>query len=257
MEVAIIGAGPIGLYFANLCEANNIDYKIFEADTFIGGQLTHLYPEKIIYNIPGIPEITAANYVADLSSRLSTNKIMLGTKINAIEELKQAYNYIIVATGVGECIPRKLELENEDKYNVLYYLHDYSFLKNKKVIIFGGGNSALDWAKQLSEVCNVSLVHRRDEFRGNAETIKGCDIRVFLSYVPEGLSDNVVTLKSIKTSETIDLNYDYILVNFGQVVNKTTFEAADNLFYIGDVTGSKTIAEGIEAADRLFKQLFK
>ena len=257
MEVAIIGAGPIGLYFANLCEANNIDYKIFEADTFIGGQLTHLYPEKIIYNIPGIPEITAADYIADLSSRLSTNKIILGSKINAIEELKQAYNYVIVATGIGECTPRKLELENEDKYNILYYLHDYSFLKNKKVIIFGGGNSALDWAKQLSAICEVSLVHRRDEFRGNADTIKGCDLHLFLSYIPKCLSENVVTLQSVKTDEAIDLNYDYILVNFGQLVNKTTFEAADNIYYIGDVTGSKTIAEGIEAADNLFKQLFE
>ena len=257
MEVAIIGAGPIGLYFANLCEANNIDYKIFEADTFIGGQLTHLYPEKIIYNIPGIPEITAADYIADLSSRLSTNKIILGSKINAIEELKQAYNYVIVATGIGECTPRKLELENEDKYNVLYYLHDYSFLKNKKVVVFGGGNSALDWAKQLSEICEVSLVHRRDEFRGNADTIKGCDLQLFLSYVPKCLSENVVTLQSVKTGEAIGVNYDYILVNFGQLINKTTFEAADNIYYIGDVTGSKTIAEGIEAADNLFKQLFK
>ena len=110
MEVAIIGAGPIGLYFANLCEANNIDYKIFEADTFIGGQLTHLYPEKIIYNIPGISEITAADYIANLSSKLAPNKIILGNEINAIEELKQAYNYVIVATGIGECIPRSTEL---------------------------------------------------------------------------------------------------------------------------------------------------
>ena len=99
-------------------------------------------------------------------------------------------------------------------------------------------------------------MHRRDEFRGNADTIKDCDLQLFLSYVPKCLSENTVTLQSVKTNETIDLSYDYILVNFGQLVNKTTFEAADNIYYIGDVTGSKTIAEGIEAADNLFKQLF-
>ena len=70
------------------------------------------------------------------------------------------------------------------------------------------------------------------------------------------MSENVVTLQSVKTGEVIDLNYDYILVNFGQLVTKTAFEAANNIHYIGDVTGSKTIAEGIEAADNLFKQLF-
>ena len=257
MKVAIIGAGPIGLYFANLCEKNNIDYTIFEADSFIGGQLTHLYPEKLIYNIPGIESIKAADYIALLASKLDHSKFILGHKINAIEGLKQAYNHIIIATGIGEYQPRKLGIDNEEKYNVLYSLKDYSFLKNKKVVIFGGGNSALDWAKQLSDICDVSLVHRRDEFRGNADTIKGCDLHLFLSYVPKYLSENVVTLQSTKTDDTIDLNYDYILVNFGQLINKTTFEPADNIHYIGDVTGSKTIAEGIEAANSLFKQLFE
>ena len=144
MKVAIIGAGPIGLYFSTLCEKIKIDYTIFEADSFIGGQLTHMYPEKIIYNIPGIESIKAADYVALLASKLDCSKFILGHKINAIEDLKQAYNHIIIATGIGEYQPRKLGIDNEEKYNVLYSLKDYSFLKNKKVVIFGGGDSALD-----------------------------------------------------------------------------------------------------------------
>ena len=144
MKIAIIGAGPIGLYFAGLCGQHNIDYTIFEADYFIGGQLTHLYPEKIIYNIPGFESIKSADYIALLASSIDFSKIILGTKINAIGELKQAYSHIIIATGIGEYQPRKLSLENEEKYNVLYSLKDYDFLKNKKVVIFGGGDSALD-----------------------------------------------------------------------------------------------------------------
>ena len=144
MKVAIIGAGPIGLYFASLCEQYNIDYTVFEADSVIGGQLTHLYPEKIIYNIPGLESIKSADYIALLTSNVDSSKIILGTKINSLEELKTSYNYIIIATGIGEYQPRKLGLENEEKYNVLYSLKDYEFLKNKKVVIFGGGDSALD-----------------------------------------------------------------------------------------------------------------
>ena len=255
MKVAIIGAGPIGLYFASLCEQYNINYTIFEADSFIGGQLTHLYPEKIIYNIPGFESIKSADYIALLASNVDSSKIILGTKINSLEELKTSYNHIIIATGIGEYQPRKLGLENEEKYNVLYSLKDYDFLKNKKVVIFGGGDSALDWAKQLSEISNVSLVHRRDEFRGNMNTIKDCNLKTYLSYIPESLSENKIKIKSVKTDLSIDLDYEYILVNFGQLLTKTEFEKLNNVYYIGDSTGTRTIADGISQANETFMEV--
>ena len=255
MKVAIIGAGPIGLYFASLCEQYNIDYTVFEADSFIGGQLTHLYPEKIIYNIPDIEEIKSADFIANLASKLDNSKIILGTKINSLEELKTSYNHIIIATGIGEYQPRKLGLKDEEKYNVLYSLKDYNFLKNKKVVIFGGGDSALDWAKQLSEISEVTLVHRRDEFRGNTNTIKDCNIKIYLSYIPESLTENKIKIKSVLTDFSIELDYDYILVNFGQVITKTEFEKLNNVYYIGDSTGARTIADGISQANSLFEAL--
>ena len=255
MEVAIIGAGPIGLYFAGLCEQNNINYTVFEADTFIGGQLTHLYPEKLIYNIPSISEITAADYIAYLSAKVDRSKIILGRKINSIEELTKHYTYVIIATGIGEWTPRKLGLVGEDSCNVVYHLTDYKALTDKKVIVFGGGDSALDWASQLSKISQVSLVHRRDDFRGNAATISGCDICLYLSHIPESITPQTITIRSIKTGETVSLNYDCILVNFGHLVNKTQFTNCTNAYYIGDSTTSKTIAEGIEQADLLFKTL--
>ena len=144
MKVAIIGTGPIGLYFAGLCETGNVNYEIFEADSYIGGQLTHLYPEKIITNIPGIDEIKASDYIELLKNKINDNKIKINSKITTLDILKNNFDYIINATGIGEYIPRKLDLENEENYNVLYSLKDYNFLKNKKVIIFGGGDSALD-----------------------------------------------------------------------------------------------------------------
>lgn len=256
MKVAIIGAGPIGLYFASLCEQYNIDYTVFEADSFIGGQLTHLYPEKIIYNIPGFESIKSADYIALLASNVDSSKIILGTKINSLEELKTSYNHIIIATGIGEYQPRKLGLENEEKYNVLYSLKDYDFLKNKKVVIFGGGDSALDWAKQLSEISEVTLIHRRDEFRGNINTIKDCKLKIYLSYIPESLTENKIKIKSVKTAGfSIDLDYEYILVNFGQLLTKTEFEKLNNVYYIGDSTGTRTIADGIRQANETFMEV--
>jgi thioredoxin reductase (NADPH) len=256
LEVAIIGAGPIGLYFAGLCEKSNISYKVFEADSFIGGQLTHLYPEKIIYNIPGIPAISAADYITYLGSKIDSSKIILGIKINSLDELKGAYTHVINATGIGEWIPRKLGLAREDNYNIIYNLTNRKVLASKKVIVFGGGDSALDWASQLSKSSQVSLVHRRDEFRGNAATIENCDINLYLSYIPERLTQTSVTIKSVKTGESVVLDYDYILVNFGHLVNKTQFEESNNVYYIGDSTNSKTIADGILQAENLFKTLF-
>ena len=191
-----------------------------------------------------------------MSSKIDPSKIILDRKINTLEELKQAYTHVVTATGIGEWTPRKLGISDEENYNVLYHLTDASVLKGKKVVVFGGGNSALDWASQLSKTSKVSLVHRRDEFRGDMTTIENCDLGLYLSYVPEALTATTVTLKSVKTGELIELDYDYILVNFGHLVNKTQFEEANNVYYIGDSTNSKTLAEGIDQAEALFNRLF-
>lgn len=255
MHIAIIGGGPIGLYFATLCEKNNIDYAIFEADAFSGGQLTHLYPEKLITNIPNIDSVKAIDYITELLKNIPAHKILFNYKVTSLKSLDDTFDYIIIATGLGNYQPRKLELADEEKYNILYSLNDYSFLSKKKVVIFGGGDSALDWAKQLSEISDVTLVHRRDEFRGNASTIKDCNLKIYLSYTPEEVTQDNIKIKSVKTGEIVALPYDYVLVNFGQVTSKTQFDELPNVYYIGDVTGSRTIAEGIQQAHSVFSQL--
>lgn len=257
MHIAIVGAGPVGLYFATLCEKNNIDYTIFEAASFPGGQLTHLYPEKLVTNIPNIPEIKATDYITRLITGVPTHKIIFNSKITSLSNLKQSFDYIIIATGLGEYQPRKLNLANEENCNVLYSLADYEFLADKKVVIFGGGDSALDWAKQLSEICDVSLVHRRDEFRGKADTIKGCNLKVYLSYIPDTITPEFIKIKSVKTDAILDLEYDYIVVNFGQIPLKVKFEDLPNVYYIGDAAGSRTIADGLQQAREVFTKITK
>ena len=101
----------------------------------------------------------------------------------------------------------------------------------------------------------MSLVHRRDEFRGDADTIKECDLDIYLSYVPEEITEKVVKIKSVKTNETLDLPYDYILVNFGQIPVKVQFEDLPNVYYIGDSSGSRTLADGLQQAYEVFTKI--
>ena len=110
--------------------------------------------------------------------------------------------------------------------------------------------------KIFIEISEVTLVHRRDEFRGNINTIKDCKLKIYLSYIPESLTENKIKIKSVKTTGlSIDLDYEYILVNFGQLLTKTEFEKLNNVYYIGDSTGTRTIADGIRQANETFMEV--
>ena len=131
---------------------------------------------------------------------------------------------LLLATGLGFYKPRTMGLPNEEKYsNILYTLKDFNFLKGKKVVIFGGGDSALDWAKEISQISSfVSLVHRRTEFRGNPDTIKGRPVTLYLPYIPHALIESNeklvgITIEEVNDHHLINLEADYVLVNYGAV----------------------------------------
>ena len=86
-------------------------------------------------------------------------------------------------------------------------------------------------------------------------TIKDCNIKIYLSYVLESLTENKIKIKSVKTDLSIELDYEYILVNFGQIITKTQFEKLNNVYYIGDSTGTRTIADGIKQANETFMEV--
>ena len=257
-KIAIIGAGPIGLYTAIKCQEAGYDYDIFESTNHIGGQIMQLYPEKEIVNIPGIECIKGKDYIGYLMDQIDCSKITYNKIItnDNLQEMSQMYDFVIIATGLGVYSPRKLQIEGEANNNkVLYSLDDYSFLDKKRVIIFGGGDSALDWAKQLSSIAQVTLVHRRDEFRGNADTIKNCLVQQYLSYVPVSMDNNYIVIKSVKTDYEIKLAYDYIIVNFGMEYQKNnSFMEFDNTYQVGDCfSNSRTIASGMARVNEVFK----
>lgn len=292
-HIIILGAGPAGLYFATKCEKANMDYLILEASDSIGGQLTRLYPEKDIVDIKNIDVIKARDYISYLLGNVNNTRIKLSSKvieINPDEKIVKtnndsyAYDFLIIATGLGSSTPRPLGVEHENEVsNILYKLDDFSILKDKRVAIFGGGDSALDWAKHLSKLSDgISLVHRRLEFRGNPETIKDChNLNVYLPYVPDHIEMENGKAKSIVIREVVEegktpkytaIPVDFILVNYGNIAevssfpfekdgsfiktNSNDFSPLKNIYVIGDVASyenkKRRIQPAIEEADIVF-----
>ena len=291
-NIIILGAGPIGLYFASKCEEKSLDYLILEGSDSIGGQLTRLYPEKQIVDIPGIESIKSADYIEFLKSKIDLKRVVLDARVLNIkngDEIeisigKTVYfcKNLIIATGLGASVPRPLGVERENECdNIIYSVKSFDHLKNKKVAIFGGGDSALDWAKEISAISdNVHLIHRRLEFRGNPDTIKDCkNLHIHLPYIPvsidvEGNKAKSITIKKVDTEELMSIDVDYIFVNFGNIASLTSFpfkmenaflvvdddnRVQHNIFAIGDVcqyqNKTRRIAPGLREADKVFNQL--
>ena len=289
-NIIILGAGPIGLYFASKCEERGLDYLILEGSESIGGQLTRLYPEKQIVDIPGIESIKSADYIELLKAKINMKRVVFNAHVSSIKngnpiELstgKTAYfcKKLIIATGLGASVPRPLGVEHENECeNIIYSVHSFDHLKNKRVAIFGGGDSALDWAKEISAISdNVHLIHRRLEFRGNPETIKDCkNLKIHLPYVPSSISvenekATSVTIKKFDADEFITIDTDYIFVNYGNIASLSSFPfkminaflavdennvVEENIFAIGDVcqyeNKTRRIAPGLREADKVFE----
>lgn len=190
-DILIIGAGPTGLF--TVFEAGLLKLKCHLIDALpqAGGQCSEIYPKKPIYDIPAYPEILAGDLVARLLEQIKPFEAgyTLGERAETLE--KQADGSFIVTTnhgtahhakvvviagGLGSFEPRKPAIVNigdyEDK-GVAYIIKDPEAYRNKKVVIAGGGDSALDWAIFLADVASeVTLVHRRDEFRGALDSVE-------------------------------------------------------------------------------------
>ena len=191
-DVLIIGAGPVGIFAAYQLGLIGLKAEVVDNLDKIGGQCIELYPDKPIYDIPAIPECTGESLTKNLLEQIKPFKTNFHLNERVQEIFKEENNWkivtsknkifitpnIIIAGGVGSFEPRKFLIEKAEKFenNGIYYsIKDKNYFKNKKVCIFGGGDSALDWAIELSKFAEVILVHRRKEFRGtehNAEMVK-------------------------------------------------------------------------------------
>ena len=189
-DCLIIGAGPVGLFAIFELGILGLSAQVVDNLDKIGGQCAELYPDKPIYDIPGLPECTGLSLVENLQKQIEPFKTQfhLNERIDAIKNDKDLWLVttskgkvfvtpnIFIAGGIGSFEPRKPPLENVTKYEdkgVSYSVSDKNFYKDKKVIIFGGGDSALDWTVELAKIANqVVLIHRRDEFKAVNHTVK-------------------------------------------------------------------------------------
>lgn len=189
-DILIIGAGPCGLF--TVFEAGLLKLKCHFVDSLPqpGGQCSEIYPKKPIYDIPGFPSILAGDLIDNLVEQISPFKpgYTLGERAESVERLadesfKLTTNkgteinapVIVIAGGLGCFEPRKPPIENlarfEDK-GVEYIIKDPEFYRNKRVVVAGGGDSALDWTIYLSDIAQeVMLVHRRKDFRGAPDSV--------------------------------------------------------------------------------------
>ena len=244
-DALIIGAGPTGLFTAHQLKLIGLSCEIVDNLDKIGGQCIELYPDKPIYDIPAIPECTGEELTKNLINQLKPFdiKFHLNERVDDVKKNNENWEVktnkgtkfstpnIIIAGGVGSFEPRKFspkECEKFENKSIFYSIKDKNIFKGKTVSIFGGGDSALDWAIELSKDSKVNLIHRRDEFRGAQATVdkmneleKSNKINLFTKYQLKSLSgkENLEGIDIEHDDKEIkNLKTDYVLGFFGLIM---------------------------------------
>jgi len=281
-DTLIIGAGPVGLFCVHQLGIIGLKCEVVDNLDKIGGQCIELYPDKPIYDIPAVPECTGEELTNNLIEQIKVFKtnFHLNERVEEINKVEKKWliktnkgtefeaSSIIIAAGVGSFEPRKFSTKEIEKYEgkqILYSIKDKKIFKDKTVTIFGGGDSALDWAIELSNTSKVILVHRRDEFRGMQASIDKVNqlkdegkIEVHTKYQLGSVNGNekVESINIKHDDESVkEIKTDYVLGFFGLImqlgpiaewglnldkktvpVNTENFETnKEGIFAIGDI----------------------
>jgi len=188
-DVTIVGGGPAGLYTAFYSGMRDLKTKIIEYSSQLGGRML-IYPEKMIWDVGGVPPILGGQLIEHLIEQAKTfdPTIVFNQKVEHLEKQsdgtfiltsstgeKHYSKTVILAVGYGVLSMQKLEIEGADKYevtNLHYTVQELEIFRDKHVLISGGGNSAVDWANELEPIAaSVTVVHRRDEFGGHEKSV--------------------------------------------------------------------------------------
>ncbi|HET8650882.1 MAG TPA: NAD(P)/FAD-dependent oxidoreductase [Gemmatimonadales bacterium] len=246
-DISIIGGGPTGLFAAFYAGMRGASCRIIDSLPELGGQLLALYPEKYIFDVAGFPKVLAKDLVRDMAEQglqfgASTH---LGSAVTGLrkvddeagghfiletDDAEYPSRTILIAAGVGAFEPRKLPLEGVDQWEGrgLYdRVLDPAQFRGQRVLLVGGGDSAFDWTLHLQGIAReITLVHRRDQFRAHAATVSevmqlessgGCRIRTFteVSAIHGGDRIEAVTLRHAKTKEEDALEVDAVIPLLG------------------------------------------
>ena len=281
-DALIIGAGPTGLFTAHQLKLIGLSCEIVDNLDKIGGQCIELYPDKPIYDIPAVPECTGEELTNNLINQIKPFNISthLGERVDEVKKEGESWFVktnqgktfltpnVIIAGGVGSFEPRKFspkECEKFENKSIFYSVKDKKLFEGKTVSIFGGGDSALDWAVELSKKSKVNLIHRREDFRGAQATVdkvheltKSGKINLYTKYQLTNVNgkDNLENIeikgdnKEIKTIKTdFALGFFGLIMQLGPIaewglnldkkaipVNTENFETnKKGIFAIGDI----------------------
>ena len=309
-DICIIGAGPVGLFAVFEAGLLKMRCHLVDALPQVGGQLSEIYPKKPIYDIPGFPEVKAQELVENLLKQIEPFKptFTLGERVESIQKSDDGLftvtgadrtvitaKVVVIAGGLGSFEPRKPEIENLERFEgkgVNYFVKDPETFRGKRIVIGGGGDSALDWTIHLAEIAeHVTLVHRNESFRGapdSAEKVfelfKSGKIDLRLSTNFQSLSGNG-HLKAVsvidKENQLSALDADYLIPLFGlspklgpiadwglsldkNAIEVNTFDYSTNIpgvFAIGDINTYpgklKLILSGFHEAALMAQSAFK
>lgn len=239
-EITIIGGGPAGIFAAFYAGLREASVQLIESLPVLGGQVSALYPEKTILDVAGIPGIQAQKLIDQQLEQLKNFPVDLKLNQAVTDITKTADGFdivtpketthskaVIIAVGNGSFSPRKLAIDNADEFEgkqLFYSVNDLEHFRNHRVLIAGGGDSAIDQALMLEPVANsVELIHRRDQFRALEHSVAQMEASSIVKHTPylikaidkadDGLN---VTLKKMHSEDELEtVQADDVLVSYG------------------------------------------
>lgn len=240
-DLTIIGGGPTGLFGLFYAGMREMSAKLIDSLEELGGQLTALYPEKFIYDMPGFPKVRAKDLVAAMAEQglQYGAEVCLGQKVERLERREDGLwqlvtregvahlsRTVVITVGAGSFTPRKLSLprlEEFEGHGVAYFVKDLKRYAGRRVLIVGGGDSALDWAQTLEPIARkVTLIHRRDRFRAHESSVRrllASSVEVNLFWELAAIHGNgqveAVTIFENRSGVRRDMPVDEIIFSLG------------------------------------------
>ena len=244
-DITIIGGGPSGLFAAFYSGLRAASTKIIDSLPQLGGQLAALYPDKYIYDIPGFPKVLASEFVdrqieqaMEFSPRVCLNeKVSRLVKNSAgLLEMKtepgnvHLSRTVIIAAGVGAFVPRTLDIPDVKRMEgkgVYYYVENLELFRDRRVLVVGGGDTALDWAHSLLGIAKeVTLIHRRGTFRAHEQAVKdlllsSANVRRYYELKALHGAEHVTaaTVFDNQTGEETVIDVDAVVLGLGFLAN--------------------------------------
>ncbi|MDO4902783.1 MAG: NAD(P)/FAD-dependent oxidoreductase [Limosilactobacillus sp.] len=277
-DVTIIGGGPSGMFAAFYCGLHELKAQLIESLPQLGGQVAALYPEKKIWDVAGMPGVAGQQLIDSLKQQMDVapiDQFLNETVDDVIKEddgtftIKSATRTshskaIIIALGNGAFTPRKLSIDGAEQTEgkqLHYFVSHAADYAGQRVAVLGGGDSAIDIALMLEPIAKeVSLVHRRDEFRGLEHTVhqlRESKVKIMTPYLPKEIKvedDDSVTLelKKRRSDDIEELNVDQLIVNYGftsdnAALNKWSLDLASDRNLIQVDSTMKTSVDGVYA----------